>query len=298
MRVLVSGASGLIGSALTQSLREDGNEVVRLVRSRDAVGGDSVFWDPDAGTIDTDSLGHLDAAVHLSGESVAGIWTQKKRESIRSSRVKSTTMLSNAFNYLDPVPKVFVCASAVGYYGDRGEEELTERSGPGSGFLADVVRDWEAATEAARDEGIRVVNIRTGIVLSSEGGALGTMLVPFRLRLGGRLGSGRQWMSWIAIDDEIGLIRHALANEEVSGPLNASSPNPVTNRDFTKTLGRVLGRPTVFPAPAPVLKTVLGDFAREGLLSGQRAVPERALATGYRFRHPELEPALRHVLGK
>jgi uncharacterized protein (TIGR01777 family) len=298
MRVAVTGASGLIGSALTQSLRDTGDEVVLLVRSRDQAGGDAVFWDPEAGTIDTESLGRLDAAVHLSGETVAGMWTKKKKEKIRSSRVRSTVVLSEALAGLDPAPKVFVCASAVGYYGDRGDEELTERSGPGSGFLVDVVRDWEAATATASNAGIRVVNVRTAIVLSPRGGALGTMLVPFRLGLGGRLGSGRQWMSWVAIDDEIGVIRHALAHEAVTGPINATSPNPVTNREFTKALGRVLGRPTVFPAPARVLKAVLGEFAEEGLLAGQRAIPERALASGYRFEYPELEPALRHVLGR
>jgi uncharacterized protein (TIGR01777 family) len=189
-----------------------------------------------------------------------------------------------------------VCASAIGYYGDGGDEQLTERSDPGSGFLVDVVREWEAATEAAANAGIRVVNVRTAIVLSPRGGALGTMLLPFRLGLGARLGSGRQWMSWIAIDDEIGLIRYALATPELSGPLNATSPNPVTNREFTKTLGRVLRRPTMFAAPGGILKLALGEFAKEGLLSGQRAIPERGLASGYRFEYPELEPALRHVL--
>jgi uncharacterized protein (TIGR01777 family) len=298
MKVAVSGASGLIGSALTQALRDGGDEVVRLVRSRDQAESDAVFWDPDAGTIDADSLPQIDAAVHLSGETVAGLWTKKKKEKIRASRVGSTTVLSEALARLDPAPKAFICASAVGYYGDRGDEELSERSDPGSGFLADVVREWEAATEVAANAGIRVVNIRTAIVLSRRGGALGTMLIPFRLGLGGRLGSGRQWMSWIAIDDEIGIFRHALANEEISGPINAASPNPVTNRDFTKTLGRVLRRPTVFPAPAPVLRLALGEFAKDGLLSGQRAIPERTLATGYRFAYPELEPALRHVLDR
>jgi uncharacterized protein len=296
MKVAITGASGLIGSALARSLSADGDEVLRLVRSRSEAGGGAVFWDPQAGTIDGASLEGVDAVVHLSGETVAGLWTRGKKEKIRSSRVKSTTVLSEALARRERRPNVFVCASAVGYYGDRGDEELTEQSGPGSGFLVDVVLEWEAATAAAADAGIRVVNVRSGIVLSPEGGALKTMLLPFRLGLGGRLGSGRQWMSWIAIDDEVGLFRHALTTHEVSGPVNATSPNPVTNREFTKTLGRVLGRPTLFTAPAPALRLALGDFAREGLLAGQRALPERALASGYRFEHPELEQALRHVL--
>jgi uncharacterized protein len=298
MKVAVTGASGLIGSALVESLGDEGAEAIRLVRSRAEAGDGAVFWDPQARTVDTASLEGVDAFVHLSGETVAGLWTRKKKQKIRGSRVKSTTVLSEVLARLDPAPEVLVCASAVGYYGDRGDEELTERSGPGSGFLVDVVRDWEAATEAAANAGIRVVNVRSGIVLSPRGGALGTMLLPFRLGLGARLGSGKQWMSWIAIDDEVGLIRYALATERVSGPLNATAPNPVMNREFTKTLGHVLRRPAVLSAPAPVLRLALGDFGREGLLAGQRAIPEKALATGYRFAFPELEPALRHVLGE
>jgi uncharacterized protein len=298
MRVAITGASGLIGSALSRSLADEGHDVVRLVRSRSKAGKGVVFWDPESGEVDTPSLEGIDAAVHLSGETVAGRWTRKKKQKIHASRVGSTAVLCDALARLDSPPGTLVCASAVGYYGDRGDEVLTEQSEPGTGFLADVVRDWEAASRNAADAGIRVVNIRSGIVLSPNGGALAMMLRPFRLGLGGRLGSGRQWMSWIALDDEIGLLRHALVTPQLSGSVNATSPNPVTNREFTKTLGRVLRRPAVLPAPTPVLKLVFGEFAREGLLTGQRALPERAQASGYRFAHPDLEQALRHLLDR
>lgn len=298
MNVLVSGASGLIGSALVPRLVDDGHSVRCLVRSRAEVGPDRLLWDPSAGTIDLAALEDVEAVVHLAGETIAGRWTQDKKRRIRESRVKSTHLLSKAIARAEPHPRVLVSASAVGYYGDCGDEELTERSGPGSGFLADVVRDWEAATREAADAGTRIVNIRSGIVLSPDGGALATMLLPFRLGAGGVFGSGRQWMSWIAIDDEVGLIHHALTDEELSGPVNATAPNPVTNHNFTKTLGRVLGRPTVLRTPAPVLQLLLGEFAKEGLLASQRAIPARLQETGYRFSQPELEPALRDLLGK
>lgn len=298
MNVLVSGASGLIGSALVARLTEGGDQVTRLVRSRRQVGDRAFHWDPAGGEIDERALEGADAVVHLSGETVAGRWTEGKKRRIRESRVKSTDLLSEAIARAEPRPHVLVCASAVGYYGDRGDEKLSEQSGPGSGFLADVVRDWEAATQSASDAGARVVNVRSGIVLSPDGGALATMLTPFRLGAGGVFGSGRQRMSWIALDDEIGAIQHALTNAGVSGPVNATAPNPVTNHDFTKTLGRVLGRPTVLRTPAPVLRLLLGEFAREGLLAGQRAIPAQLQASGFEFEHPELEGALRHLLGK
>jgi uncharacterized protein (TIGR01777 family) len=298
MNVLVSGSTGFIGSALVPRLAAAGHRVIRLVRSRPEESEDAFLWDPEAGTIDAAALAGVDAAVHLSGETVAGRWTEAKKKRVLESRVKSTRLLSESLARVDPSPAVLVCASAIGYYGDRGDERLTERSPGGAGFLADVVRGWEAAASPAAEGGIRVVNLRSGIVLSASGGALERMLLPFRLGLGGSFGDGSQYMSWIALDDELGVIEHALAVQQLSGPVNAVAPNPVTNREFAKTLGRVLGRPAVVRTPAVALRVALGEFAQESLLAGQRAAPERLLESGYQFRHPELERALRHLLGK
>jgi uncharacterized protein len=296
MNVLVSGSTGFIGSALVPRLAAAGHRVIRLVRSRPEESEDAFLWDPEAGTIDAAALAGVDAAVHLSGETVAGRWTEAKKKRILESRVKSTRLLSESLARVDPSPAVLVCASAIGYYGDSGDERLTERNPGGAGFLADVVRGWEAAASPAAEGGIRVVNLRSGIVLSASGGALERMLLPFRLGLGGSFGDGSQYMSWIALDDELGVIEHALAVQQLSGPVNAVAPNPVTNREFAKTLGRVLGRPAVVRTPAVALRVALGEFAQESLLAGQRAVPERLLESGYQFRHPELERALRHLL--
>ena len=297
MNVLVTGSHGLIGSALTTALETGGHSVRRLIRSAPA--GESEFrWDPDAGRLDPAALEGLDGVVHLSGETVAGRWTSSKKKRILESRVKSTMHLSEALARLERPPSVLVSASAVGYYGDRGDELLTESSTPGSGFLADVVKQWEAASEPAERAGIRVVRTRFGIVLSSVGGALKTMLPLFRLGLGGKLGSGRQYMSWIAIDDVAGAIGQALADESLSGPVNTVAPNPVTNEEFTRTLGRVLHRPTVFAVPSIALRLALGEFATESALGGARVVPAKLSAAGYEFRHQQLEQALRHVLGR
>jgi uncharacterized protein len=292
----VSGASGLIGSALVPALAADGHLVRRLTRatpSREA----EYRWDPTRGEIDARALEGLDAAVHLAGESVAGRWTAAKRDRILRSRVEGTRTLSEALAGLEPRPAVLVCASAIGLYGDRGDEELTEGSAPGTGFLADVVKAWEAASRPAEGGGIRVVRLRFGIVLSPAGGALGRMLTPFRLGLGGRLGSGRQWTSWISIGDVVGSIRHALATQELAGAANAVAPNPVRNADLAKTLGRVLGRPALVPVPRAAMRIALGEFAQD-VLASARVVPRRLLETGYGFRDPELEQALRGVLGR
>jgi hypothetical protein len=295
MNVLVTGASGLIGSALVRVLRDAGYSVRRLVRSEPS--GESEFrWDPAAGRLDPAAIEGIDAAVHLSGESVAGRWTGAKKERILQSRVKSTSLLSEALAAQERPPSVLVGASAVGYYGDRGDERLTEDSAAGSGFLADVVKRWEAASEPAARAGIRVVRPRFGLVLSGAGGVLAAMRPPFRLGLGGRLGSGRQYMSWIAIDDVVGVIRESLTNEALSGPVNAAAPGAVTNREFTATLGNVLHRPTLFAVPGLALRLALGEFAEEGLLGGQLVVPARLSAAGYEFRYPRLEDAIRHVL--
>ncbi len=295
MNVLVSGASGFIGSALVPALTTGGHSVRKLTRGTPS-GKDEYRWDPVAGDIEPAALAGLDAVVHLTGESVAGRWTAAKKERILRSRVEGTRTLSEALASLSNPPRVLVCASAVGYYGDRGDEVVTEESPSGDGFLAEVVREWEAASRPAEEAGIRVVRFRFGIVLSPAGGALRTMLRPFRLGVGGSLGSGRQWMSWVAIDDVVGAIHHALFTQGLAGAVNAVAPNPVTNAEFSKTLAHVLRRPALLPVPAPALRLVLGEFSQEALAS-VRATPERLRESGYEFRFPDIEPALRHVLG-
>jgi uncharacterized protein (TIGR01777 family) len=297
MRVVVSGASGLLGSALVPELSGAGHEVTRLVRSQTAAEPATVRWDPNAGELDRVTLEGIDGVVHLSGERVAGRWSDSKKERIMESRRRSTRLLAEAAAAAERRPSVFVSASAVGYYGDRGDERLTEESPQGEGFLAEVVREWETATRPAAQAEVRVVNLRFGIVLSRAGGALAQMLTPFRLGLGGPLGSGRQYMSWIAIDDVVAIVRNVLTGE-ISGPVNATAPQPVSNREFARTLGRVLGRPAVLPVPPVALKILFGEFAEEGLLWSQRAYPAKLESSGYSFQFPALEDALRHVLGK
>jgi uncharacterized protein (TIGR01777 family) len=298
MKIAVTGASGLVGSALVPFLTAGGDDVVRLVR-REPTGSDEARWDPDGGTVDTAALDGVNAVVHLAGDGIAdGRWSDAKKARIRASRVQGTGTLCEALAAMDRKPDVLVAASAVGFYGARGDEELTEASAGASDFLGNVCREWEDATAPARDAGIRVVNLRIGIVLSPAGGALAKMLTPFKLGAGGVVGSGRQWMSWIAIDDLIGAIRHVIASDDVSGPVNAVAPEPVTNKTFTKTLGRVLGRPTIFPLPGFVVKTLFGEMGEALLLSGQRVRPAGLTSHGYAFRYSDLEPALRHVLGR
>ena len=298
MNILVTGASGLIGSALVSALTAAGHGVTRLVRSQPKSGEKAVRWDPMAGTIDPRAFEGVDAVVHLAGENIAARWTPAQKVKIRDSRVKGTQVLSEALARLASPPKVLVSASAIGYYGDRGTEILTEDSAPGAGFLAEVCRAWEAATEPARQHGMRVVRLRFGIVLSAAGGALPKMLPPFRLGLGGVLGSGQQYMSWIALDDAVGAIQHAVVTDALQGPVNAVAPQAVTNQEFTKTLGKVLGRPTVFPLPAFAARLMFGEMADELLLASARVQPAKLLASGFSFRYPELESALRHLLGQ
>jgi uncharacterized protein (TIGR01777 family) len=296
MNVLISGATGLIGSALTRELEDGAHSVIRLTRS--PRGENDVRWDPDADTVEG-SLEGTDAVVHLAGESIAeGRWTVSKRERIMQSRKKGTRLLAEAIASLSEPPKVMVSASAVGYYGDRGNELLREDSGPGSDFLAEVCQAWEAAADPAREAGIRVVHPRFGIVLSSQGGALGTTLPIFELGGGGRIGNGRQWWSWVALDDVVGTIHHALENDSVEGPVNVGSPNPLTNAEYTKVLGKVLNRPTIFAVPAPAIRIAIGGMADALLLASQRMEPAKLKETGYDFRYPELEGALRHLLGR
>jgi uncharacterized protein (TIGR01777 family) len=299
MRVLVSGSRGLIGSALVPFLAAEGHAVTRLVRGPARPGGGEVPWAPTQGKLDPGMLEGHDGVVHLAGENLAsGRWTPQRKAELVDSRVKGTRLLAETLAGLTHPPKAMVCASAIGYYGDRSDEVLTEESLTGSGFLADLCREWEAASAPAAEKGIRVVHSRFGVVLSPVGGALKKMLLPFRLGVGGRLGSGRQYMSWIVLDDVLAIILRALTDDTLVGPVNAVSPSPVTNRDFTKTLGRVLMRPTIFPVPAFVLRRVFGEMADETLLASTRVQPAKLLAAGFCFGHPDLEGALRHVLGK
>jgi hypothetical protein len=268
---------------------------VRLVRGRP--GPDSARWNPDDGTLDPGALDGVDAVVHLAGENIAGgRWTPAQKARIRDSRVRGTALLARSLRELDRKPRILLSGSAVGFYGNRGDELLDESSARGRGFLADVCAQWEDAARPAADAGIRVITMRTAVVLSSAGGALRKMLPPFRLGVGGPVGSGTQYMSWIAIDDVVGAMQHLLAADSVVGPVNLVAPNAATNREFTKTLGKVLGRPTLFRVPAFALRLALGEMADEMLLASIRAQPARLTASGYRFRYPDLEAALRHVL--
>ncbi|HYS16057.1 MAG TPA: TIGR01777 family oxidoreductase [Candidatus Binatia bacterium] len=299
MIIAVTGSSGLVGSALVSSLQADGHRVIPLVRREPRPGEDALRWHPSSGAITPAGPAIADALVHLAGESIAGVrWTAGKKRRIRESRTSATRLLTQTLTRLAKPPAVLVCASGIGYYGSRGDEVLSEESRPGTGFLADVGREWEAATATAIAGGLRVVNLRLGIVLSAAGGALAKMLTPFRLGLGGVIGDGAQWMSWIALDDVIGAIRHVLATDALRGPVNAVAPTPVTNAEFTRTLGRVLGRPTLVPLPAFAARLALGEMADELLLSSQRVVSARLQASGYTFRHSTLEGALRSALGR
>ena len=294
MKILVSGSSGLIGSALLASLQGGEDEAVSLVRREPGPG--RILWDPTGDNLDARELEGMDVVVHLAGENIAGRWTRAKKERIRESRVRGTGLLSQRLAGLARRPGVLVCASAIGYYGDRGEELLAEESSPGSGFLASVVRDWEAAAGPAAEAGIRVVSLRFGVVLSAAGGALARMLTPFKLGLGGVVGSGSQYMSWISLDDVVGIIRHAVKRPEMEGPVNAVAPQPVTNREFTRALGRALSRPTIFPMPATMARLAFGEMAQELLLGSTRVDPARLRASGYGYRHASLDDALRALL--
>ncbi|MCL5269282.1 MAG: TIGR01777 family oxidoreductase [bacterium] len=295
-RILVSGSSGLIGSAVVPYLTAAGHRVTRLVRSRG--GADAIEWDPAVGRIDRDSLEGFDAVVHLAGENINGFWTRNKRHRILDSRVRGTRLLAETLAGLTRPPRVIIGASAIGYYGNREGEVLSEDSPPGCGFMARVCREWEAATQPAAAAGIRVVNLRLGMVLTPAGGALGAMLPAFRLGLGGHFGDGRQTVSWIAIDDVLGIIEHALVCGKLVGPVNAVAPHTVSNADFTRALGRVLRRPTILRVPAPLLRALAGPMADEVLLTGARVKPTRLLDTGYHFRYERLMDALRHELGR
>jgi uncharacterized protein (TIGR01777 family) len=298
LRVLVTGASGLVGTALGAFLTTGGHEVVPLARAT-AARTDAPTWDPAAGRIDLAPAGDVDAVVHLAGESIAGgRWTERRKERLRSSRIDATRLLVSALSGLARPPRVLVSASGVGIYGDRGEEVLTEESAPGDDFLSGLAAAWEAEARAAEAAGIRVACLRFGMVLTPAGGALASMLPAFRAGVAGRLGSGRQYVPWVSLDDVLGAVLHALVEERVSGPVNVVGPELVTNREFTRTLGRVLRRPTFLPAPRFALRLALGELADALLLASQRAEPERLRASGFTWQHPTLESALRHVLGR
>ena len=308
MDVVVTGSSGLIGTALRPALAAAGHRMVPMVRARaggaaggDApAGGDALHWDPDAGAIDSGGLEGVGAVIHLAGEGIGNKrWNEAQKAKIKESRTRGTTLLAETLAKLAKPPKVLLSGSAVGIYGDRGDEVLTENSRAGAGFLAEVCVAWEAAAAPAREAGIRVSHLRTGIVLSGRGGALAKMVTPFKFGVGGRLGSGRQWMSWISIDDEVGAIVHLLGDGAPAGPVNLTAPNPATNAEFTKALGEALGRPTVLPVPKIGLKLLLGgEMAQELLLGGQRVLPTRLLDSGYTFAHPELADALQTALAQ
>jgi uncharacterized protein (TIGR01777 family) len=295
MVIAISGSRGLIGSALVRALEARGHEVRRIIRGEPSSPTD-ISWDTGRGTFDVSRLAGVNAVINLAGESLDQRWTTAARREIRESRVAGTSALARALASMDPKPRVLLSGSAIGVYGSRGDEILDERSTTGKDFLAEVCTAWEAAATPAADAGIRVVFLRSGIVLSRDGGALARMLTPFRLGIGGRLGSGRQWMSWISIEDYPRVVGFLLATEAIAGPVNVASPIPVVNAEFTRTLGRIMGRPSLFPVPAVALKVVLGEMAQDTVLASQRVVPRRLLEANFDFQHPTLESALRAAL--
>ncbi len=289
MRVAVSGASGFIGAAVVRRLDAAGHQVSRMVRGTPQPG--EIHWIP-AGALETEPLEGFDAVVHLAAENIAGRWTATKKARILNSRVQGTLTVAATVARLQRKPRVLVSASAIGYYGSRGDETLDESSTAGSDFLAEVARQWEAATEAASRAGIRVVLLRFGVVLGESGGALKQMLRPFKMGVGGRIGSGQQWMSWVALEDAAGAVEHAISNEPVRGPVNVVAPNPARNAEFTQALGEVLHRPTLFPMPEFAVKLAFGEMGESLLLGSQRVLPKKLVETGYQFRFPELKAAL------
>lgn len=299
LRIAITGASGMVGSSLKHFLSTGGHDVISLVRDSRRMDGRSIFWNPAAGVLDPANLEGVDAVVHLAGTSIAsGRWTESRKRSIKQSRVRGTELLSRTLATMKNGPRVLVSASAVGFYGDQGKKVITEAAPAGKGFLAEVCRGWEGATNPAERAGLRVVTLRTGVALSPKGGALGQMLLPFKMGAGGRLGSGKQYVSWIDLDDLLGVILHAIQDDSLSGPVNATSPNPVPNSTFTSALGRALGRPTIVPVPALAVKALFGELGKEALLWGQRVQPEKLIESGFDFFYEGVEDSLRFQLGR
>lgn len=296
MITVVSGSGGMVGKALLPALRSAGHEVHRLVRGGNAGEPNSIGWDPEAGILNANHLNGVQAIIHLAGENIAeGRWTTEKKQRIRESRILTTKLLAETAAQLAPKPKVFISASATGFYGNRGDEVLTEESSAGNDFLAEVCQEWERATAAAQAAGIRVVNLRFGVILSAEGGALAKMLPPFKAGMGGPAGKGDQFLSWIALDDVVNIIQFAMTDETLSGPVNAVSPHPLTNKDFSHALGHALGRPAAVPVPAFALKLAFGEMAEATILASQRVVPDKLRHAGYTFRHSDLAQTLQSM---
>lgn len=299
LRVAVTGAGGLIGTTLTAMLTGGGHEVVRLTRSRGDRKGEAALWDPAQGLLETTALEGLDAVIHLAGDNIShGRWTAAKKARIATSRIEATQRLVESLSGLASPPRIFLGASAVGIYGDRGDEILTEESSSGIGFLAEVCEGWERAATQANESGIRTLSARFGVILSPQAGALARMLPAFRLGAGGNLGDGRQYMSWISVDDAAAALIHMLMTHSLSGPINVTSPEPVVNSEFTKILGEILKRPAAMPMPAPLARVLFGEMADATLLASNHVMPERLLASGFGFRHPDLRTALGHLLGR
>ena len=293
MRIAISGSSGMVGRALATALLADGHDVVPLVRDN----ADGIHWTPATGEFDQEKMGDVDVLVHLAGENIAqGRWTKAKKERIRSSRTDATRLLCESLAKMKSGPRTMISASAIGIYGDRGDEVLDEDAAPGEGFLPDVCRNWESATQVVVDAGMRVVNLRLGMVLSRAGGALKPMLLPFKLGLGGRMGSGRQYWSWITLTDAVRVIQFTIDTPTLSGPVNAVTPVAVTNLEFTKALGKAIRRPTIFPRPGPAARMVLGQMADGLILASARVVPRKLEEAGFKFSHSQLDDALQHVL--
>jgi uncharacterized protein (TIGR01777 family) len=293
-RILISGASGPIGAALVTSLKAGGAAVTRLLRKA-AIGPDQIVWDPDR-PLSPDSVSGFDAVIHLAGESIVGRWTPAKKRRILESRIEGTGHLAEAAAKASPLPHVFISASAVGFYGNRGDEILREDSPSGEGFAAEICRHWETAAQPAAEAGIRTAQMRFGLVMSAEGGASPKMLTPFRLGMGGRLGDGRQWWPWVSVRDVVGAIQHVLNHESLSGPVNTVAPNPVSNAEFTRVLASVLKRPALFPMPAFAVRIIFGEMGEELFLGSQRVEPAKLASSGYQFQHPELKSALKEIL--
>jgi uncharacterized protein (TIGR01777 family) len=297
MKIIISGASGLVGVALTNALRAEGHDVFHLVRPGRALAANEIRWDPSSAQLEVAALESADAVVHLSGASVADArWTPARKQVLRDSRIDTTRVLVDSLAQLRQKPPVFVSASAVGYYGNRGDEILTESSEPGGDFLSLLARDWEAEAIRASQTGIRTVLLRFGVILSPKGGALPQMIRPFRLGAGGKIGSGHQWMSWIALEDAIGIVQFSIANAQLSGPVNTVAPEPVRNAEFARITGKILHRPAIFPAPAFALRLALGEMADALLLASQRAIPKQLLEMNYAFRYSDIHMALRAML--